>query len=525
VLNITSERRKEILTRAATKSVFEVANMLEKELKPKEFSDMYIAVLKTLAKDYIETKSSRSSTRSNSPVRQQETVGRIAEDNMTTQENTLMLKSKHEEADPIIDSAMEQVAAPRQQDESSEAYERRNAAAQRIRKMMDAQYQDEAMTECITQEEAETIHEINRIYPPPRNVPLLDEWNDRVSFQWLREDDIRRRGRSRIEDQRVQFRGHEAVGHQHPHFTAVAGGAPDPGDPDDDDDDDNGNGGSNNPCPDHGENHHHHSSNNNSRNGGNGGRPPPSNGGGSGNPPGNNRRESRGYSMPPPAAHRYSTPGVHEAAENHRDMMHERLYTLMRQHLTVRLTIPQGSKTQKPESDSVGKYRGGPKFNKLEDWLTNLIIMFEAEQYGGRDRDRERVLHVLQFLDGEARKWYHQHVVNIRRSQLVWTFEEVIIGLYDQFIHPSTMQDARNAFSATRYTKEMGIQGFYDTLIDHAQNMAVYPDTYQIVVTFLQKIPSYICTRMFQDGLSVRGPQGGPLQCGCDILGNPRICY
>jgi hypothetical protein len=57
--------------------------------------------------------------------------------------------------------------------------------------MMDAQYQDEAMTECITQEEAETIHEINRIYPPPRNMPLLDEWNDHVSFQRLREDDIR----------------------------------------------------------------------------------------------------------------------------------------------------------------------------------------------------------------------------------------------------------------------------------------------------------------------------------------------
>jgi hypothetical protein len=64
--------------------VFEVVNMLEKELKPKEFSDMYVAILKTLAKDYIETKSSRSSTRSNSPVRQQETVGRIAEDDMTT---------------------------------------------------------------------------------------------------------------------------------------------------------------------------------------------------------------------------------------------------------------------------------------------------------------------------------------------------------------------------------------------------------------------------------------------------------
>jgi hypothetical protein len=33
--------------------------------------------------------------------------------------------------------------------------------------MMDAQYQDEVMMERTTQEEAETIHKINRIYPPP----------------------------------------------------------------------------------------------------------------------------------------------------------------------------------------------------------------------------------------------------------------------------------------------------------------------------------------------------------------------
>jgi len=27
------------------------------------------------------------------------------------------------------------------------------------------------------------------------------------------------------------------------------------------------------------------------------------------------------------------------------------------------------------------------------------------------------------------------------------------------------------------------------------------------------------------EGESVRGLQGGSLQCGCDTLGNPRICY
>ena len=182
--------------------------------------------------------------------------------------------------------------------------------------------------------------------------------------------------------------------------------------------------------------------------------------------------------------------------------MHERLYELMRQHLMVRLTIPIGAKTRKTDSASVGKYVGGTKFSDLENWLANLVVMFEAEQYGGEDRDRERVLHVPQFLDGEAKKWFNRHVLHVRRFQTVWTFEEVIIGLYDRFIHPSTMQDARAAFFAARYSEDKGIQGFFDVLVDHAQNMAVYPDAYQIVETFLRGIPSYIRERMIKDGLS-----------------------
>jgi hypothetical protein len=38
-------------------------------------------------------------------------------------------------------------------------------------------------------------------------------------------------------------------------------------------------------------------------------------------------------------------------------------------------------------------------------------------------------------------------------------------------------------------------------------------------------IPVFIDDITLASNSNVRGPQGGPLQCGCDILGNPRICY
>jgi Zinc knuckle len=98
--------------------------------------------------------------------------------------------------------------------------------------------------------------------------------------------------------------------------------------------------------------------------------------------------------------------------------------------------------------------------------------------------------------------WFHRHVLNVKRSQLGWTFKEIIMCLYNRFIHPSTMQDARNTFFAAHYAEDKGIQGFYDTLVDHAQNMAIYPDSYQMVETFLKGIPSYIRERMLKDRMS-----------------------
>ncbi|KAG6823988.1 hypothetical protein H0H93_002707, partial [Arthromyces matolae] len=52
------------------------------------------------------------------------------------------------------------------------------------------------------------------------------------------------------------------------------------------------------------------------------------------------------------------------------------------------------------------------------------------------------------------------------------------------------MQDARSAFLSASYSEKLGVQGFYDTLIDHAQNMAVFPDGYTILETFLDGIPA-----------------------------------
>jgi len=54
----------------------------------------------------------------------------------------------------------------------------------------------------------------------------------------------------------------------------------------------------------------------------------------------------------------------------------------------------------------------------------------------------------------------------------------------------------REGFRNTRYTTEGGIQGYYDALLDHAHNMAIYLDDYTVLQTFLMGIPSSIITEL-----------------------------
>ena len=117
--------------------------------------------------------------------------------------------------------------------------------------------------------------------------------------------------------------------------------------------------------------------------------------------------------------------------------------------------------------------------------------------------DRTRVKLLIEFLEGDALTWLTHHIISLNRAILDWTFESVIHTLYDRFIHPSSMQDTREGFRSTKYTASIGIQGIYDTLMDYAHNMAVYPDEYTILDVFLRGIPSSIFTELLMTiGLS-----------------------
>lgn len=64
------------------------------------------------------------------------------------------------------------------------------------------------------------------------------------------------------------------------------------------------------------------------------------------------------------------------------------------------------------------------------------------------------------------------------------------------------MQEARDEYAMAKYSGQLGIQGFYDMLINHAQNMSVYPNVYNIMDTLLCGLPKEMCTKMLENGLT-----------------------
>lgn len=179
--------------------------------------------------------------------------------------------------------------------------------------------------------------------------------------------------------------------------------------------------------------------------------------------------------------------------------MQRRLTRILEEHLWRPIDYPDGFKPNlKLDSNSVKRYDGSAKFLDLENWVSAVAFRYALQRLGGDDSevDRARIMLLTEHLSGDAYEWYTRHIMNVNRKVQNWTFEKVTHALYERFVHPSSMQDAREGFRNTRYTTEGGIQGYYDALLDHAHNMAIYPDDYTILQTFLMGIPSSIITEL-----------------------------
>jgi hypothetical protein len=192
--------------------------------------------------------------------------------------------------------------------------------------------------------------------------------------------------------------------------------------------------------------------------------------------------------------------GRWEVDQHYRESMLSRLMNTIMEALGRPLRFPEGYKPML-KTDGMTKYNGSSKFGDLENWLATVAYCYALLKFGGddHDTDRVRVLSLAEYLEGDALGWYTAHVLSAKRSIMDWSFCDVITGLYDRYILPTSMQDAREGFRKVWYMTTLGIQGFYDALLEHAQNMVVYPDNYTILEEFMAGLPQAMLIRCFRD--------------------------
>jgi hypothetical protein len=82
------------------------------------------------------------------------------------------------------------------------------------------------------------------------------------------------------------------------------------------------------------------------------------------------------------------------------------------------------------------------------------------------------------YLGEKAKTWFNDNVKGINCRRQVWTFKDIIAGLYDCFIHKSSIQDATQKFYSVKYTTDGGVYGYYHELQQYALRMIHVPDSY-----------------------------------------------
>ncbi|KIN96550.1 hypothetical protein M404DRAFT_162702 [Pisolithus tinctorius Marx 270] len=135
------------------------------------------------------------------------------------------------------------------------------------------------------------------------------------------------------------------------------------------------------------------------------------------------------------------------------------------QHIWEQVGQPTGQLGPKVKAMGVpkpGKYKGQDDLKEFDNWLGQLLKYFHMFKVTGLDCNVDRVLHTYTYLEGLASQWYDQEVESPNRQIRDWSFEDLICGLFKQFVHEASAQNMADQFDHTRYEHEKGVLTFYN---------------------------------------------------------------
>ena len=147
-------------------------------------------------------------------------------------------------------------------------------------------------------------------------------------------------------------------------------------------------------------------------------------------------------------------------------------------------------------------YSGDEDIEQFDGWLHSMLWWMKINHYTGPECEGDRIMLTAMYLDEKAKTWFNNNIEGVNCWRWVWTFKDVIIGLYDRFIHELSIQDATQKFYSVKYTMDGGMFRFYHELEHYTLRMIHEPDSYTFNTQLMMGLPSSMIQSVIDKGLT-----------------------
>lgn len=164
------------------------------------------------------------------------------------------------------------------------------------------------------------------------------------------------------------------------------------------------------------------------------------------------------------------------------------------------VNYPPGTKPHSIKVREPAPFQGSNDLETFEEWVYTALQWMKIHHLGGPEYEGLRVAHILYFLSGRAKKWAHDNVEGVHRRRRHWTLLQVIMGLYNFFIHETAIQDATDKFESARY--KTNAEEYYQELARCASRMIFPPDKYTFRTRLMEGLPMEIRMELLRKGIT-----------------------
>jgi len=147
-------------------------------------------------------------------------------------------------------------------------------------------------------------------------------------------------------------------------------------------------------------------------------------------------------------------------------------------------------------------YSGDKDIKQFDGWLHSMLWWMKINHYAGPEHEHDHIMLTVMYLDEKAKTWFNDNVEGINHWRWVWTFKDIITGLYDQFIHELSIQDVTQKFYSVKYTTDGDVYGFYHELKHYTSRMIHAPDSYTFNTQLMMELPSSMIWSVVDKGVT-----------------------